>query len=38
VYGKKTAVVTGTYWRKKGWTTKNEVWGVGKNTLKALSK
>ena len=38
VYGKKTAVATGTYWHKKGWTTKNEVWGVGKNTVKALQK
>lgn len=38
VYGSNTAKIVGAFWRKKGWTTKNEVWGVGKNTLKALSK
>lgn len=37
-YGKKTALATGAYWRKKGWTKENEVWGVGKNTVKALAR
>ena len=38
VYGTKTAVATASYWKHKGWTKKDEVWGVGKNTIKALSK
>lgn len=38
VYGTKTAQAAGAYWRKKGWTRENEIWGVGKNTLKALGK
>ncbi len=38
VYGKKTAVATGTYWQRKGWSKEAEIWGVGKNTIKALQK
>ena len=38
VYGGSTARAAAAYWKKKGWTVKDEVWGVGKNTLKALQK
>lgn len=38
VYGSKTAEITAVYWKYKGWTQKDEVWGVGKNTIKALGK
>ncbi len=38
VYGSKTAAATATYWQRKGWTEKSEVWSVGKNTVKALQK
>ncbi len=38
VYGSGTAKVTAAYWRKKGWTKENEVWGVGASTIKALQK
>lgn len=37
VYGIKTAMMAAIYWRNKGWTRKTEVWGVGKNTIKALN-
>ena len=36
VYGSRTAKLAAAYWQKKGWTKKGEVWGVGKNTVKAL--
>lgn len=38
IYGSKTAKIAGAYWRRKGWTTKDEVWGVGANTIKTLKK
>lgn len=38
VYGSRTAAITAVYWQHKGWTEKTEVWGVGKNTIKALGR
>ncbi|MDE6876020.1 MAG: hypothetical protein K2P87_16435 [Lachnospiraceae bacterium] len=38
VYGSRTAKAAAAYWREKGWTTKDEVWGVGKSTIKELRK
>ncbi len=38
VYGRKTAAATATYWQRKGWTRKSEVWSVGKGTVKVLQK
>ena len=38
VYGAKTAILAAAYWKYKGWTKENEVWGIGKSTIKALGK
>ena len=38
VYGRKTAETAATYWKKKGWSKKDEVWSVGANTVKALAR
>lgn len=38
VYGAKTARAVAEYWCKRGWSKENEVWGVGKGTVKALQK
>ncbi len=38
VYGGKTAQAAAAYWRKKGWTKNEEIWGVGASTIKALQK
>lgn len=38
IYGAKTSQVAASYWQHKGWTKEFEVWGVGKNTIKALQK
>ncbi len=38
VYGSRTAATTAAYWQYKGWAEKTEVWGVGKNTVKALGR
>lgn len=38
IYGSKTAQAAALYWQKKGWTTKDKVWGVGANTINALKK
>lgn len=38
VYGKKTAILAAAYWKYKGWTKENEIWGAGKSTIKALQK
>lgn len=38
VYGDKTAQAAAAYWRKKKWTIKSKVWGIGANTVKSLQK
>lgn len=38
VYGSRTATVAAAYWKKKGWTKEDQVWGVGGNTVCTLSR
>ena len=38
VYGKRTAEAAAAYWQRKGWAKRDEVWGVGKNTVRALQR
>ena len=37
IYGRGTAEAAAKFWRKRGWTKKDEIWGIGKHTIKALS-
>ncbi len=38
IYGSKTAAAAAAYWKRKGWTKEDQVWGVGQSTIKALGK